>query len=399
VSSLTLNQAKIIAAAAYGKYLLPTDFLNLNGNKSLFGQIDFLDKYETPEQTLKFIAQNILFQGPIEFPEKFPGFKIVLTESATLTEEITERFPSNMIVNFFFPNTSTDTKAAMTAAIDTGLISKVNFVLGAVKLVTTIASPTLVDVIKAATTEGVPQGYMDSGLHMPGINSSQQDFLVAMYDSVFNRAPEFAGIKYWANKLSIELGSGVDQATAYANISKQMYIDGKGNNEGGTNLVDTAYVDYAYQNILGRKGEAAGIQYWNNQLSTGAVDRGGFVAKFVSDALRNTGDSDLLVARIAVSKFAAQENVSGANAPGIDLHAVIQNVTDAASANSSITAIIQKYGTTPSSTSSLIPLLSSLNDTSFASNEPSYDYAALAAVELTGAVTNTSTFDISGFSA
>lgn len=202
-----------------------------------------------------------------------------------------------------------------------------------------------------------------------------------MYDSAFNRAPEFNGLKYWANKLSAELSWGTDQATAYTVISKQMYIDGKGNNEGGTSLGNADYVNYAYQNILGRNGEAAGVTYWNNQLATGAVDRGGFVAKFVGDALGNVGDGDFQ-ARIAVSKFAGPEHVSrGPSAPGIDLHGVIQNVYDATSANAAINAIIQKYGTA-AVPHALDAMLTSWADP--ASSDAVHTDASVTAIELTG---------------
>ena len=337
MSTLTLDQAKSIAATAYEKYFPANYGMNLNSHSLLFQLMDGM----SGEQALKLVLPDIVYLASIQNPSTFPGYTATIGQATAFVESL----PSSMVINFLYPNGSAADKAAMTVALDSGAISKENFTFGLTKLGTTNTAPTIADVTKAATVAGLADSYPDSGLHVPGVTASQQDFVVALYDSSFSRAPEYNGLTYWANKLKVELGYGTDQTTAYAVISKQMYIDGKGNGEAGTTLGDSAYVNFAYQNILGRNGDAAGVQYWNDKLATGTVDRGSFVAKFVGDAINNAGDSDFLHARIAVSKYAAQEHVSGPNAPGIDLHAVIQNVFDQASAISAINAIVQNYGT------------------------------------------------------
>lgn len=344
MSTLTLDQAKAIAATAYEKYFPASYGMNLNNHTLLFQLMDGL----AAEQALKIVLPNLIYLAAINNPSLFPGHTATIGKAT----EFVESLPSSTVVNFLYPQASTATKAQIVTALDNGSISKENFSFGFLKLGTTNTAPTLADVTKAATIAGLADSYPDSGLHMPGVTDAQQDFVVAMYAAAFSRAPEYNGLKYWTNKLSIELGYGTAQSTAYKVVSAQMYSDGKGNSEGGTTLGDAAYVTYAYQNILGRNGEPAGVSYWNTQLSTGAVDRGTFVATFVGDALGNAGDGDFLQARIAVSKFAAQQHVSGPTAPGIDLHAVIQSVTNATSANAAISAIIQKYGNAPASTTS-----------------------------------------------
>lgn len=381
MSTLTLDQAKTIAAAAYNKYFPASYYNNVNNNSSLFSSMDAYSKLGlTPENTLKEVTADVLYFAALQNPSAFPGYTVSLGQ--TKATAFVESLPSSMVVNFLYPQASADTKAAMVSALDSGAISKENFTFGLTKLGTTNTSPTLADVTKAATVAGLTDSYPDSGLHVPGVTSAQQDFVVALYDSSFSRAPEYNGLTYWANKLNVELSYGTDQTTAYAVISKQMYIDGKGNGEAGTNLGNSDYVNFAYQNILGRNGDAAGVSYWNDKLATGAVDRGSFVAKFVGDAINNAGDSDFLQARIAVSKYAAQAHVSGPNAPGIDLHAVIQNVSDSASANAAINAIIAKYGTA-AAPHALDAVLSSWAGAAPA--DAVHTNTAVAAVELTGA--------------
>jgi hypothetical protein len=387
MSTLTIDQAKVIAAAAYNKYFLPTYYDNVRNNSGLFSSMDAYSAIGlTPENTLKKVTADILYFAALQNPSTFPGHTATIGQATAFVESL----PSSMVIDFLYPQASADTKAAMVTALDTGAISKENFTFGLTKLGTTNTAPTIADVTKAATVAGLADSYPDSGLHVPGVTASQQDFVVALYDSSFSRAPEYNGLTYWANKLKVELGYGTDQTTAYAVISKQMYIDGKGNGEAGTTLGDSAYVNFAYQNILGRNGDAAGVQYWNDKLVTGTVDRGSFVAKFVGDAINNAGDSDFLQARIAVSKFAAQEHVSGPKAPGIDLHGVIQNVYDAASANTAIAAIIQKYGTA-ASPHTVAGLLASWADP--ADVQAAHSDLAVTSVELSGS-TGAQAFDM-----
>jgi hypothetical protein len=374
MSTLTLDQAKAIAATAYEKYFPANYGMNLNNHSLLFQLMDGM----SGEQALKLVLPDLVYLASIQNPSTFPGYTATIGQATSFVESL----PSSMVVNFLYPNGSAADKSAMIAALDAGQISKENFTFGLVKLDTTNTAPTLADVIKSATVPGLTTTYPDSGLHVAGITSAQQDFVVALYDSSFSRAPEYNGLIYWANKLNVELGYGTDQTTAYAVISKQMYSDGKGNGEAGTNLGNSDYVNFAYQNILGRGGDAAGVSYWNDKLATGAVDRGTFVAKFVGDAINNAGDSDFLQARIAVSKYAAQAHVSGPGAPGIDLHAVIQNVTDATSANAAIAAIIQKYGTA-AAPHALDAMLTSWVDA--ATSDAIHTDIAVTAIEVTAA--------------
>lgn len=395
MSDLTLDQAKAIAAAATTKYYAASDSYNTGNHSFLYSTMDLDAKIgTTPEQSLKSITADILFGAAYHDPSLFPGYTATLGVGHATA--FVESLPSAMVVNFLYPNGSAADKAAMVAALDAGQISKENFTFGLTKLGTTNTAPTIADVTKAATVAGLSASYPDSGLHVPGVTSAQQDFVVALYDSSFSRAPENGGLIYWANKLNVELGYGTDQTTAYAVISKQMYIDGKGNGEAGTTLGDSAYVNFAYQNILGRNGDAAGVSYWNDKLATGAVDRGTFVAKFVGDAINNAGDSDFLQARIAVSKYAAQAHVSGPGAPGIDLHAVIQNVSDAASANAAINAIIAKYGTA-ASPHTLDAVMASWTDAPVTAS--AQDATVSTAVELTGAASHSAAYDAFGLAA
>lgn len=348
MAAITVVQATSILVEAYKKYLPADSTYNARDSAGLKQVVSDLAAGGTAvESILDSFSVTLLYTAAVSNPSLFPGYPIDYTV-VNADKIFYNSLPASSIVNFFYPEGSAQERAQMTSAIEQGQITKEKFMYGYVKIDPTTTNPSISDIIKSAASEGIPFSYPDSGLKIPGVTADQQDFVVAMYVGAFNRAPEHNGLKYWANKLTAELAWGTDQTTAYKVISKQMYIDGSGNNEGGTNLGNADYVNYAYNNILGRQGEAGGVNYWNNMLASGATDRGSFVATFVGDALGNAGDGDFLQARIAVSEFLAQEHVSGPNAPAVDL-GLVARVFGQDSALSAIDAIMKQYGAAPAS--------------------------------------------------
>lgn len=381
--SLTQNQAEAILVNFY-KANLP-NYVSLPSRASLNDEIAAMRvnmERMSVTEAFKNAIGTAIFTAK-SFENTFSGITVKITDYLRPSEVI-DRISTTELVNFLYPNAAD--KAAFTNLVTGGTLTNSEFLYGASVAGVSATSSQIVlgaSVVtdKAYNTVTVPV----SPLHFDGVNLAQQDFVVAMYASAFNRSAEFDGLRYWTNKLSAELSRGTDQASAYKAISQEMYRDGKGNGEGGTALGDTAYVNYAYQNILGRAGDASGVQYWNGMLSSGSVDRGSFVAQFVNDALANSFDAHFLTSRIAVSKWAAQEHVSGPTAPGIDLRAVIQPVTDSASAVTAINAIVQKYGNAPAH--ALTSLLSSWEEPVFA--DVVHSDAGVAAIELVGTANQT----------
>ncbi|WP_425913259.1 DUF4214 domain-containing protein [Pseudomonas sp. GWSMS-1] len=187
-----------------------------------------------------------------------------------------------------------------------------------------------------------------SPLSFAGVSASQQDFLVALYVGAFSRAPEFDGLKFWAGALANQITYGANADVALQDIGRAMYQAGAQNGEGGTQLSTRDYVSFAYQNSLGREPDEGGFNFWVEVLESGQLQRGDFLATFLSSALDNpTGDSQFLNARITVAEYMAQEHVSGPGAPGLDagfLKSTLLAVTDEQSARKTIGDILQQYG-------------------------------------------------------
>ena len=103
--------------------------------------------------------------------------------------------------------------------------------------------------------------------------------LSAVYVAFFERAPDYAGLKYWADQagsgavdfdLMRRLTNGFAQHPSYTAIY------------GG--LSDSAFVDAIYLNIGGAPADADGKAYWLARLS-GGMTRPDFIAQFILDLL------------------------------------------------------------------------------------------------------------------
>lgn len=108
--------------------------------------------------------------------------------------------------------------------------------------------------------------------------------VAALYSAIFNRAPDQAGLEFWA--AAIEGGDSLTKAAegfTQHPVFAEVYGD----------LSNQAKVEALYTNVLGSAGDAAGIQFWVAKLESG-VSFGQVVAEFVSGAL--TIDLDALLA-------------------------------------------------------------------------------------------------------
>ncbi|WP_228892423.1 DUF4214 domain-containing protein [Pseudoduganella aquatica] len=108
--------------------------------------------------------------------------------------------------------------------------------------------------------------------------------ILRLYQAAFNRAPDAAGLSYWAPLL--EQGASLDTiATGFATSSEYQALYGKSPGAQAT-------VDNLYRNVLRREGDAAGVAYWLGVLTQGRAT----------------------VAQVLVSFSESQENLDGTRA-------------------------------------------------------------------------------------
>ncbi|PSL14124.1 2',3'-cyclic-nucleotide 2'-phosphodiesterase (5'-nucleotidase family) [Marinobacterium halophilum] len=89
--------------------------------------------------------------------------------------------------------------------------------------------------------------------------ANNTDAVVRLYDTLFDRTPDTAGLAHWHEQL--QQGARIETiATAF--MASHEYQQGLGND-----LLDNVeFIDILYQNAFGRSAETAGAEYWLSQL-------------------------------------------------------------------------------------------------------------------------------------
>ncbi len=92
-----------------------------------------------------------------------------------------------------------------------------------------------------------------------------------LYDAYFQRAPDAEGSCFWVRRI---VGGAplddVSQAFAAAPEFSETY----------GSLDNRQFVQLVYRNVLGRQGEASGVDYWTGLLNTGQLNRGQVMTGF-----------------------------------------------------------------------------------------------------------------------
>lgn len=126
--------------------------------------------------------------------------------------------------------------------------------------------------------------------------------LSEMYLAYFNRAPDATGLDYWAsqaydwhaaqptvamseiNKNIANVFSGTPEAiSTYGTVTQQSSVAELQN-----------FVNKVYQNVLDRAPDAGGLNYWVNNLQTGASSPGSFIRDVIYSVNAQTGTADKL---------------------------------------------------------------------------------------------------------
>lgn len=126
--------------------------------------------------------------------------------------------------------------------------------------------------------------------------------LSEMYLAYFNRAPDAIGLDYWAsqaydwhaaqptvamseiNKNIANVFSGTPEAiSTYGTVTQQSSVAELQN-----------FVNKVYQNVLDRAPDTGGLNYWVNNLQTGASSPGSFIRDIIYSVNAQTGSADKL---------------------------------------------------------------------------------------------------------
>lgn len=97
------------------------------------------------------------------------------------------------------------------------------------------------------------------------------DPLTRIYYAYFGRAPDSGGLKYWLGKRR--------SGTKVSAISNQFVASNEFKRKYGS-LSNRAFVQLVYKNVLGRTGDAAGVNSWTGKLNAKTKTRGEVMVQF-----------------------------------------------------------------------------------------------------------------------
>lgn len=98
------------------------------------------------------------------------------------------------------------------------------------------------------------------------------DSVVRLYSAYFLRAPDASGIDFWIREYSENNRTLAEMSEFFSDSTEFLGLYGSLNNR--------QFVDLIYQNILGRQGEASGVDFWTGRLDQGLENRGEVMLKF-----------------------------------------------------------------------------------------------------------------------
>lgn len=97
-----------------------------------------------------------------------------------------------------------------------------------------------------------------------------------LYVAYFSRPADPAGLNFWANNLATNPNGYQEIAQAFSTSAEYRASYG--------GLDNRAVVAEVYENLFGRPGEAAGIDFWTNALNNGSLNIGNVVTGVASGA-------------------------------------------------------------------------------------------------------------------
>ncbi|MDD5319225.1 MAG: DUF4214 domain-containing protein [Methylococcales bacterium] len=107
---------------------------------------------------------------------------------------------------------------------------------------------------------------------------TNRQIISALYVATFDRAPDDEGLTYWESQFTTNSSAAIQQLAA-----------GFASHPAFTTLYDGLdnlnFVEAIYTNVLGGPGDAGGIAFWTQALTSGALTRSQFLAAFVESAL------------------------------------------------------------------------------------------------------------------
>lgn len=129
--------------------------------------------------------------------------------------------------------------------------------------------------------------------------------LSKLYVAYFDRAPDAEGLEYWT--------SGLMAGTSLEEICRQFSASEEFSATYGALLTDApdAFVAAVYENVLGRRPDLDGHQFWSEQVAAGHVSPEVFILSFLTSSAPGSADFDYMQQRIENGSYTVSTLLMG----------------------------------------------------------------------------------------
>ena len=134
-------------------------------------------------------------------------------------------------------------------------------------------------------------------------SSTSRESVAKLYVATFNRAPDTAGLDYWANSSNLDL-AGIASSFFSQSETQALYP---------SETTDRAFVQAVYQNLFNREPDNDGLDYWEGVLNQGLISKDTFIQAIIDGAESPTGnpkDAAVLANKTAVGIYYADNGLS-----------------------------------------------------------------------------------------
>jgi len=189
----------------------------------------------------------------------------------------------------------------------------------------------------------------------PTLSTNSATKITEAYIGLLGRAPDPAGLAYWAAELDALVASGQNPDIALKKLTNditmgQEWLNGIGAYDGRSQDGAESIVAQMYFNLFDRPATAADLAYWSQELTSGRVTESGMVVLLIQGAQsRANKDSEVLGYKLDAATYYAQHVPQGNFLPEEAEQAVadVFNELTLAKSFESTDALISEEWTTP----------------------------------------------------
>lgn len=208
-------------------------------------------------------------------------------------------------------------------------------------------------------------------------------FVQKLYIAYYGRPADPLGQNYWATQLDTAgYGTSSSNATAVNNV-----INSFGNSAEATAIYGSqgqaAQINNVYQNILNRAADTAGLNYYSNQIATGALTLAGLANAVLAGATTGTDAQAVANKLTEANSFTTAVAASTANTVGYS------GTSAAASAKTWLAGVTSDSATVTTAENSKTTTISNINTASTSTTTAGQTFSLTSAVDtLTGTAGN-----------